>query len=484
MPPYKIFFYGALSFLLGVFLASHNFGWGILVVPVLGVSVGFFLSRARHEREFLYAGVLSLLIFVGAFYYGWYDIHSFPNGMIFDTPVVAEGRVVNDPAATGGSQEIYVAVSSPFSGSVLVKLPRFPELSYGTRVLLNGTINWPEPEGYRAYLAKEGVYGVMRFPKTSVLDGFEGSAVKRFLFSIKHTALASFARVLPAEPAAFLGGITLGARSEFSDEFKNAMSVSGTTHVVALSGYNISVLEWAIFGILAFFFPRKTSYALLAAFIFCFVVMTGAEASVVRAAIMGTIVLFASGAGRVRDTRNMLLFVAVVMVLVNPKILVFDVGFQLSFLALIGIVYLKEAIVSFFGLSRERGFFSWRDNLLTTTAAQCMVIPVLVSQFGSFSPFSLIANVLILELIPATMGLGFILAGLSTVSYYGALVIGWISRFLLQCETGIIRFFGVIAVPLRFDAGVLFFLFYYLSVLGFIVLAARKAGSGPLRQNI
>ena len=473
MPPYKIFFYGVLSFLVGVFLASHDFGLGIIILPVVAALFGFFLFRVYAKREFLYAGLLSFFILLGAFYYGWYDIRSFPEFMPYNSVVSVEGFITNDPTVSGATQEAYLSIISPFEANVLVKTARFPELSYGTRISLTGVIERAEPQGYRAYLEKEGVYGVMRYPEISTLEGMRGSSVRRALFSIKHTALASFARVFPAEPAAFLGGITLGARSEFSDEFKEAMSISGTTHLVALSGYNISVLEWALLGIFAFFFSRRISYTLLLVFIFGFVMMTGAEASVVRAAIMGTLVLFASGTGRVSDMRNVLLFVALVMVIVNPKVLVFDVGFQLSFLALIGIIYLKGAIISFFHIPRGKGFFSWRDNLFTTTAAQLMVLPVLVSQFGSFSPLSLVANILILELIPVTMGLGFALAGIGAFSHYASLPIGWITHFLLECETGIIRFFGTIAVPLRFDANFFFFVAYYGLVIAFIAFSAR-----------
>lgn len=479
MPPYKVFFYGALSFLLGVFLASYDVGWGILLAAGALLFCGFSSSRVFHRREFLYMGLLSLLMLPGAFYYGWYTARVFPEAMPFGTSVSAEGYVSSDPSIADGSQEAYITVTSPFEGTVLAKVRRFPELSYGTRVSLSGMIERPDPERYRDYLEKEGVYGIMRYPKIVVLGGTAGSGVKRALFSVKHEALAAFGRVLPAEPAAFLGGITLGARNEFSDTFKEAMSLSGTTHLVALSGYNISVLEWAVLGVLASFLPRRVAYLLLAAFIIGFVVMTGAEASVVRAAIMGTIVLFAAEVGRISEMRNILLFVALIMVLANPKVLAFDAGFQLSFLALVGIVYLKEAFISLLHLPRTKGFFSWRDNFLTTLAAQLMVLPVLVAEFGSFSPLSLLANVLILEFIPTTMAFGFALAAVSAVSYYAALAIGWVTHALLVFETGMIRFFGAVALPLWFDAGAVFFIVYYMLIFAFIALAAKRARLVP-----
>lgn len=474
MPPYKSFFYGAFFFLFGVFCASYDVGWAVPIGALVLLFLGLFFSRLLRAREFLYAGLLSLFALAGAFYYNWQAAYSFPDAMVFDAPVTIEGYVANDPSVAGGSVRAYIAIEAPFEGAVLATVRRFPELSYGTRVSLEGTIERPQPEGYRNYLAKESLYGTMRYPEVSMLEGAGGSKIKKALFSIKHTALNVFGRVLPAESAAFLGGITLGARSEFSESFTNAMSLSGTTHLVALSGYNISVLEWALLGMLTFLMRKRAAYIALAVCIFGFVVMTGAEASVVRAAIMGTLVLFASEMGRVADTRNVLLFVALIMVVANPKVLVFDVGFELSFLALIGIVYLKPAIISFLKLGREKGFLSWRDNLITTTAAQLMTLPLIVAQFGSFSAFSLLANVLILELVPVTMGLGFLLAAAGAVSYHLSLALGWITNVLLACETGIIRFFGEVALPLRFAAGPLFVACYYGLLLAFMVYALKK----------
>ncbi len=130
------------------------------------------------------------------------------------------------------------------------------------------------------------------------------------------------------------------------------------------------------------------------------------------------------------------------MVLINPKVLYFDLGFQLSFLALLGIVYLKPATKKFFRLNEEIGFLSWRDNFLTTFSAQLAVAPVLVLNFGNFSLLSLMANLLILSVIPLTMTLGFILAALGFLSFYLSLIFGWLVNLFLSYEIFIIKFFG------------------------------------------
>ena len=108
------------------------------------------------------------------------------------------------------------------------------------------------------------------------------------------------------------------------------MSQSGTTHLVALSGYNITVIAIAVSTLLSYFLRRRIVFWLSILTIIAFVLMTGAEASVVRAAIMGGIILLAKQIGRIHSMRNAIVFAALLMVLFNPKILRFDIGFQLS----------------------------------------------------------------------------------------------------------------------------------------------------------
>jgi len=474
MPPYKTFFYAALSFLLGVLFASVKLGWGILVLQSAVVFSCVILWYVRKDREFAYIALLSLFLLAGAAYCGWYDAETEPAGVPFGEQVSFAGTVADDPIEKDSSQDLVVAVAEPFAARVLVRTARYPEIPYGARIALVGTLEKPVPEGYRNYLEKDGIYAIVRYPQISVVGKEIGLPSERVLLSVKHFATDAFARVLPGESAAFLGGITLGERAEFSDGFKAAMSASGTTHLVALSGYNISILVDAVLALLVGLFRRNVAYAFAVLIIVGFVAMTGAEASVVRAALMASIVLFGKHMGRTHDKRNLLLFAALVMVFANPKVLAFDIGFELSFLALFGIVFLKEAVHDAWNVTRAKGFFSWRENLLTTAAAQAMVAPLLIAQFGFFSLTSLAANVAILELIPLTMALGFALAGASALSYYAALALAWVTHFFLAAETGIIWFFSHLSVPISVNGGFAFTALYYAVIAGLLAYAAKK----------
>ena len=162
--------------------------------------------------------------------------------------------------------------------------------------------------------------------------------------------------------------------------------------------------------------------------------MTGAEASVVRAAIMGLLLLLADKIGRVYDFKNAVTAAAVGMVLWNPKILAFDIGFQLSFAALLGIVYFRPYLVKWLKMKEVSGFLNWRDHFLNTTSAQIAVLPLLIYHFSFFSPFGILANVLILEFIPITMTLGFFIGIFSIFSYHLAWLLSFPASVFLGYE--------------------------------------------------
>jgi len=249
--------------------------------------------------------------------------------------------------------------------------------------------------------------------------------------------------VLPPEHAALMAGILFGERAEFTDKFEEAMKKSGTTHVVALSGYNVAIIGITLSTALAYLVKRKYAFYASLAAIPAFVIMTGAEASVVRAGIMGIILLLAEQQSRIYSFRNAVTLTAFIMLLFNPTLLVFDTGFQLSFAALLGIVYIYPRFKKRFKISEEGGVLGWKRNLFQTLSAQVAVLPIALTTFGYFSPTALFANVLILEFIPVTMLFGFLTAVLGFFSYGLSLTMGWLTSVFLGYEIFIINLFSL-----------------------------------------
>lgn len=448
MRPHEVFFFSASFFILGIFFKS--LGFGIALAPftlgfaILFIAWGFW----KKQKKFIFIAPLAALIILGAFYYAYDDIKFRQESILpFGETVFVSGVIDTNPKfALTSTEFVLKIVDGSLRGRVLVRSESFRDFKYGDTLTLSGKIELPEGD-YARYLEKERVRGIIAFPKQidKIGEG-GGNMIKSRLYAFKNRLQVSFEKYFGPKSAAFLSGITLGSKAGFDKSFKEALQRSGTSHVVALSGYNLSVIAWVAMSAFLFFVKRRFAVIATSILILGFVFMTGAEASVVRAAILALVVIFAKEYGRAHDVKNAIIFSALIMVLANPKILVFDIGFQLSFLAFIGLVYLVPALRRVLGWEnaslnfiRGGGFLNWRDNLLATFSAQIMVAPVLVLQFGFVSLTSIITNVLVLWAIPYTMGLGFALAFLDLTIPIIAKALSFVIEPILQFEFFVIE---------------------------------------------
>ncbi|MBN2197907.1 ComEC family competence protein, partial [Candidatus Wolfebacteria bacterium] len=440
---YDIVFYAAGFFILGILVASLGLNFKItFLITLLSAVLFLFFGYIKQNNRIIWIAGLCLFIIIGNFYYFLYDEYQAQKtNIVFNEKTDFQGVIIKYPEK-GNFQKLVVNLEPPYSGRILIETQRYPEFYYGDLIAFEGKIIKPSNLGYANFLAKEGISGTVSFLEVELIAKDKGLKIKSCLFKLRNKIVSIFQKTLSFKKAAFLAGITLGERAEFSKKFKEAMNASGTTHLVALSGYNITVIVTIVFILLNSFFRRRITFLITILTIIGFVLLTGGEASVVRAAIMGFIALFAREVNRVYSARNAIILSAFFMVLFNPKVLYFDVGFQLSFFALLGIIYFLPAVKNFLKLSEDSSIFSIKENFLLTFSAQIFVLPVLIINFGNFSAISLFTNILILEIIPLTMAVGFIIGFLGLFSYYLALVFSWFINLLLSYEIFIIEFFG------------------------------------------
>jgi len=464
---HDLVFWLCLFFLTGIALATVLAGGFYLAI--LGVFIfSLYLLLVRKNN----LAWLILFVIVGGAYYQFFSYFQLKD---INIPFGEQGEFIGLVKEVGGgaSQELKLSLMGKYRGGISVRLAPYPEFEYGDVIKISGKIN--EPDGqYKNYYLSRGIFGQTNFPKAELLEKNKGNFIKAKLFSFKENIKGVFRSALPKEKAAFLAGITIGAREDFSKEFKEKMSLSGTTHLVALSGYNISVIALAVGLALNFFFSGAVSFYLSVLVISLFVLMAGAEASVVRAAIMGTIGLFAVQAERLFNPRNAIVIAAGIMAIFNPRVLVFDIGFQLSFAALLGMVYLAPSLKNLFKIE-SGGFLSWKENAVTTSAAQIMALPILLANFGIFSLASLLANILILEFIPLTMGIGFVMAFLGFCSVFLSKILGVLANIFISYEFFIIDIFSRFSVPLKINSVSIYFgAAYYFAIFLFILFFYNK----------
>ncbi|MDP2695952.1 MAG: ComEC/Rec2 family competence protein [bacterium] len=430
------FFWAVCFFLVGVFIASLvNNLVNAHLIAALAIFL-LFLVLAYLGRHHL--AILGLFMILGAAYYFIYDANQLKTPVDFGVKIKTEVLVIEAEQRIK-SQKLIIKNGDT---KLQITTGRYPGYEYGDRLSMEGIIKKPSIE-LAGYFSKEGVAGLISFPKLILISKDNGSPIIAGLFKIKNFFQDNYQKALPFDQASFMSGLTLGSTAGFSDEFKEDLRITGTTHLVALSGYNISIIVDALaFILVGWSITRKLKLPLTTLFIIGFVIMTGAEASVVRAAIMAAIFLLAGSIGREYYLKNSIIAAAGAMVLINPKILVFDIGFQLSFAALLGIIYLQPWLAKRYPKLDQPSFINWRRNFLTTTAAQLAVLPLIIYHFSYFSPIGILTNVLLLEFIPITMTLGFFIGFSALIWWPLAWLISWPASALLVYELGIINFFA------------------------------------------
>lgn len=423
-------FYVAAFAMLGVGAAGLGLNPWLAVIIAAAVAIGFSSFSRFHWKYFL---ILPLIGFLGFFYYHFYIAFQ-SERIIFNEEIVFQGKVVREPTHGLKTEQVDVRLRSPYEGEARIYAQPTVNFHYGDLLEIKGEV----------IKSPTGRLNIVSFPEVEVVSRNNGNPVKTKLFQFKEKLIANLNAVLAPQQAALMSGILLGERAEFTPEFKEQLNRSGTTHIVALSGYNISIIGLTLTGILGLFFRKRWAFYASLLIIPLFVVMTGAESSVIRAGIMGIIVLLAQKQSRLYSFRNAVTVTAFVMLIFNPKLLISDVGFQLSFAALLGIVYLFPYLEKRLKWQDKEGsVFELKKTGFQTLSAQVAVAPILLTTFGYFSPTALIANILILTFIPLTMFFGFLTAILGFVSYELSLVMGLFTNFILGYEILVIKFFAL-----------------------------------------
>jgi competence protein ComEC len=298
-------------------------------------------------------------------------------------------------------------------GLALVRTGRFPSYSYGDELEIVGRLATPpesEDFSYKEYLSRQGIHSMVDYGHITLLSQGHGDPFHQIIYALKAHLQETIARLFPEPSASLLTGILLGIETSIPRNLVEDFNATSTTHIIAISGFNIAIVAGAIGLLTKRFLGIYRSAVVSICAITLYTVLVGADAAVVRAAIMGSLTLVAIIAGRQTYALASLAAAALLMTLWNPFLL-WDVGFELSFAATLGLVLLvrpwKEHVQARLShwISEERATALVRmlsDPLFVTLAAQLAVWPITIYYFRRFSLVSPLTNFLI---IPAQPGL-------------------------------------------------------------------------------
>lgn len=326
------------------------------------------------------------------------------------TEITLNARITGEPDLRETSQRIRVRTDS--ADTLLVVAPLYPSVASGDVIAIAGTLTRPEPfatDGgrtfrYDRFLAKDHIFAIVERASIQKIASSSSPADRAWatLLSVKHAFQDGLAAALPEPYAALASGLITGGKQGLGARLLDAFVLSGLVHIVVLSGYNVMIVAEAVMRSLRFLSRRGAAIA-AGAVIGLFVLIAGAGAASVRAGVMAGLALTARATGRTYAVLRALAFAGFVMLLVNPLLLAFDPGFQLSFVATLGLVLGAPIISNALGFMRSA---FWRELLASTLAAQVAVLPLLLYQTGLLSFVSVPANLLVLPLVPLAMLLG------------------------------------------------------------------------------
>ncbi|HEY3289419.1 MAG TPA: ComEC/Rec2 family competence protein [Anaerolineae bacterium] len=417
------------AFAAGLWLASQ-FAlplWFCSVVA-LGAFVALVaLALARQHEDLAWSVAFVMLAAIGA---TWYTLRATP---VDETPskyngrfVVVEGVVDDEPdnrpevaylRLRVARMAVSGAVVQP-NGIVLIRADHAIDWQYGDVARAFGVLDAPPVFAdfdYRDYLARQNVGAWISNPDNlQRLGTDEGNPLYAALFRYKAALRLSALRIMPAPESALLNGILIGDANAIPASLQSAFRRTGTAHIVAISGFNVSIIVGLLVVVLGQFLSRRAVALVAMPVVLTYMVLVGLSGSVVRAALMAVIMLLGRMLWRRAFTVNTLFAAAFIIMCIDPAML-FDLSLQLSFAATLGIVLYSERLrdgVQALLLRRFRRETAraWTqllaDVLLTTVAATVTTMPILLATFHQLSLVALPANALVLPLQPPAMVLG------------------------------------------------------------------------------
>lgn len=298
------------------------------------------------------------------------------------------------------------------NGAIIIFLPKFENYKIGQKINLNCLIAKPEiisgewrDFDYANYLALKNVYAICKNPTIiSVANQSEKLLnAKIKLNEIKNKIKSEIEKNLPYPHSAFLNAMFLGIKGELPEKISQRFSQTGLSHVLAISGLHIGILALLLFYAGIFLrIKRSTSFWLVIIILFLYVAMVGFRASIVRAFVMTFLGLYALSIGRLNKILSSLIIAGTILLIINPKLILYDIGFQLSFSAVLGIILLFEPLKKLLKFLTDK--FKTRDIVSVTLSAQIATAPLIIYYFGIMSFVSPISNLLILGILPFILG--------------------------------------------------------------------------------
>jgi len=454
--------YLSLAFVVGIYFGSHFPLPLAIALPIIAVAllIALLLRKMRRNRHLLLGGICIALFLCGALRFGAVptgdDLQSYQNKSVEIVGVVAQ-----EPEPRDSSTKLIISareireintgeVEGAFekvSGTFLMRTTRYPTYQYGDLLKVTGELEEPpelEDFDYRAYLERQGIYSTMYYPDVELDESAQGPQPFQAIYSFRHRMGEVLGASLAEPQGSLAQGILLGLRHDIPSSLYEDFRNSGTAHLLAISGLNMTIVAGILLSVAAWLFGRRrpTYFLVTLGVLWLYALLAGMSPSVMRAAIMVSVFLFAACLGRQRSVLTALAFAAAIMVAINPQIL-WQVSFQLSFVAVLGLVLLTPTFQKWLGRTRAPNILV--DSFAYSLGAILATLPLVAYYFGYVSLVGLPATFLTVLALPAIIVLSALVGFIGLLSVSVAQVIGWVDWLFLKYMVVVVK--GFAALP-------------------------------------
>ncbi len=484
----------AVFWVLGISLARHfvSLGFSSWLILAVAATIPAFLIQQHRRRWFAVA--------LAAFAVGGLrqasvprssDISQYNGNSGTITGIVIEEPVFHDDRAQLRVQVDAIYVRNNWiktSGLALVETDRIASLAYGDQIRATGFLAIPatwDSFSYADYLARQGVFSIMRNASIEVLASGYGSPLQALLIRFKQALRDNINRALPEPQAGLLVGILLGDEQGISPALERDFRRVGASHIIAISGFNMVVISAIVMRVFSSVLGRDKAPAALGAILFIAVysLMVGASAGILRAALMCSLLVVGQQLRRNTFVPTSLAFATLCLSMLDPNVLL-DIGFQLSFFAVLGLGLFADPLSRLLRRWLERRFapaiaellhIALNEPLIVSIAAQLATLPLIVLYFGRLSLVTLPVNILIVPVQAAILLLGLLAGGISLLLPVVGTATFWVVMVFLSWSIAVVRAFAQFdfaEIAVNFDARLI--QAYYALLIGGAMIAASR----------
>lgn len=496
------------AWVLGIYIGSlYQLPWLTISIGAAPLPVLFFTRR--HRKPIIVTALTIFIFFAGVLRYGATipneDINMVQN--YTGQTIEIRGKIDNAPEIRDKTTHLEITATEikndgewvKIEGRVLLYAARIIDCEYGDTLDVTGNLTEP-PEfdafNYRGYLANQNIFAVMTYPEIKVMGENTGFSPMSWIYTLRDSLSEKLSRILPEPQASLAQGILLGLRGNIPQSLKDDFAETGTSHILAISGQNLSILAGILvsFGIWLFGRRHYIYIWLALAIIVFYTVLTGLSPPVVRASVMAGMFLFAELLGRQKSAFTGIAFAAATMIGISPIILQ-DASFQLSFLAMAGLVFIapflqnltRKAVSNTLGEENipAKAANVVLDSLVVSLASVIAVWPVIAYYFDIVS---LVAPLATLLALPVFTGI-IVMSALASLSGLVFLplgqVLGWLDWLFLSYFLLVVKVFTLWpASYFRTSVvGGVFLIVYYAALIAISILVAnRKRAATAIRS--